>query len=1533
MNTGPRIKDPPIPSSSYAGGGREEDDWQTGGRRMSGEREGADPSRAAVGGSSAPPARSNGGGPSRDVSLYEELLLHYHQQEQYDEGNIGIDNVMMSEGQRSGEGSGIFSPTHMGFSNRGSPVDQAFLEMIPAFNDNGMSAHFSSTDDIRPLSRQQPQHEQQPRTGTYADRTPQRTTARMPPLTVTTSPPILLPRRSQSWNPHVTLDSMNREQDPVEYESSLFERYGASGGNDDFDFVPAPYDPPRAVFQHQPFQSTRMLRPSSPVASKPGISYVHEPAMRPNSVMYQAAYGPRAATRTSERPRTATATRTAVTSRGTNCTTPADEQERQQASQSLPVAVAVEIPMPVAVEIPMPVAVEIPMPVATGNPIKSSGTHRPTVSSQTEPRMKPPQQSIASSTSGIDDFTTEMSMDSSSGMMNKPTKFPTMGIPSDTMKKKPAKSPMGLLPNTMKKPAKGIIRSTSADSSRDLAMPMALHESMQVNTQPSNLGRFIAPLLGHKKKSGDKTTSIPINSNDGNAKGAASPRTGNMVRKGLFSKRGGKEPSTRVLDPTSLGKSSRAVAREVEYHKKEPPLRSTAITTQFIPEEAPSTVRRTSPVTSHINPETAQHAVRGPPALKSNPSPEAAEYSVRRTTTSLPTPEAPQYSLRETTPLTSKPGPEEVQFAASEKTPSHPKSDGAQYSVRTKIPSHSKPDGAQYTARGTTPFSNHVTPEAAHGTPPFESNPNPEALQNTTHDLTPFTTSPYPETAEYSTHRSGALPPLRESAVSAGETVSTTDSSLDDDLRLALELSKHDHRGAGMATSTHTNQNTASNENTIASPSSQSSFVQDAMAFARTDSALLHDMTEANSSGTTAKNRSHDELNRSSHAMGPLSGLVQDTHRTFSDMNNNDSKMKSLSTIGDLEMDMVPGVPTPPSSPTQLEFQSSFRRDAMSYAWKGDVNLPEIVASPPRNRLLSESGTNDNGFLDDMPEMPSIQSSSRQMEYIREDGEGSPTPQASVANSMPQSSREQDLADLMLALKLSAEETAGAGMASQSTNRWEDLLEFEVSQTWNHNATDFVAAGVMSTSATGLTKDSAFYPNEQRRILDQILEQKEQQELAMALKVSSEESQRINRTILPKEGSQRFSQTVDTEETSQRYARSVYGDEMPQRLARTVNPEETSQRYARTMNSEESSQRFNRASSSEEASQRYARTTNTEESSQRFNRAGSSEEASHRYARTMNPEESSQRFIRAGSSEESSQRYARTTNTEESSQRFARAAIPEEMSQRYARANETDEASQRFGRTVIPDETSSQRYARTINTDETSRRFARTVIPDDTSSQRYARTINTEETSQRFARSVIPEETSSQRYPRTMNTEETWQRFARTVPTEESSSQRFNRTRFPEETSQQRFAATSFPDEASQRFTRVASTGESSQRFSRSPTNNEEPSQRYGRILSWDEEEEDETSQRYGRSRFESDLDHVRHSSNSVVSFDSESRRQEVLQRGASEILQAIETGQTIWITCGGCGARLHAPVSYPLVLCPRCNRITAVPNTVNRYP
>ena len=64
----------------------------------------------------------------------------------------------------------------------------------------------------------------------------------------------------------------------------------------------------------------------------------------------------------------------------------------------------------------------------------------------------------------------------------------------------------------------------------------------------------------------------------------------------------------------------------------------------------------------------------------------------------------------------------------------------------------------------------------------------------------------------------------------------------------------------------------------------------------------------------------------------------------------------------------------------------------------------------------------------------------------------------------------------------------------------------------------------------------------------------------------------------------------------------------------------------------------------------------------------------------------------------------------------------------------------------------------------------------------------------------------------------------------------------------------------------------------------------------------------------------------SISSRDSsDSRRQELLERGASEIVQAIETGRAHWVICDGCGSRLQAPVSYPLVLCPRCDRISAV--------
>lgn len=103
------------------------------------------------------------------------------------------------------------------------------------------------------------------------------------------------------------------------------------------------------------------------------------------------------------------------------------------------------------------------------------------------------------------------------------------------------------------------------------------------------------------------------------------------------------------------------------------------------------------------------------------------------------------------------------------------------------------------------------------------------------------------------------------------------------------------------------------------------------------------------------------------------------------------------------------------------------------------------------------------------------------------------------------------LADLMLALKLSAEESGmSSGAAGQldrrtSTNL-DELLAFEFAQNSNQNMTDFVAAGMFTAGpAPGSRSSGSDNPDEQYRILEKIREEQEQRELEMALKASEQE--------------------------------------------------------------------------------------------------------------------------------------------------------------------------------------------------------------------------------------------------------------------------------------------------------------------------------------------------------------------------------------------------------------------------------------------
>lgn len=116
------------------------------------------------------------------------------------------------------------------------------------------------------------------------------------------------------------------------------------------------------------------------------------------------------------------------------------------------------------------------------------------------------------------------------------------------------------------------------------------------------------------------------------------------------------------------------------------------------------------------------------------------------------------------------------------------------------------------------------------------------------------------------------------------------------------------------------------------------------------------------------------------------------------------------------------------------------------------------------------------------------------------------------------------LADLLLALKLSAEES---GLDRRASTNLDELLAFEMSQDSRQHMTDFVAAGITtsSSSSTASTSNSNAYkstpmkhrssgsintgnnnnPEEQLRILQKIREEQEQRQLEMALKASERE--------------------------------------------------------------------------------------------------------------------------------------------------------------------------------------------------------------------------------------------------------------------------------------------------------------------------------------------------------------------------------------------------------------------------------------------
>ena len=116
------------------------------------------------------------------------------------------------------------------------------------------------------------------------------------------------------------------------------------------------------------------------------------------------------------------------------------------------------------------------------------------------------------------------------------------------------------------------------------------------------------------------------------------------------------------------------------------------------------------------------------------------------------------------------------------------------------------------------------------------------------------------------------------------------------------------------------------------------------------------------------------------------------------------------------------------------------------------------------------------------------------------------------AMAQARESSNSSLADLMLALKLSAEEsglTPGEPDINRRTStNLDELLAFELAQNSAQSMTDFVAAGISAAPGPSKSRSetSADNPDEQFRILEKIRAEREKRELEMALKASERES-------------------------------------------------------------------------------------------------------------------------------------------------------------------------------------------------------------------------------------------------------------------------------------------------------------------------------------------------------------------------------------------------------------------------------------------
>jgi hypothetical protein len=189
----------------------------------------------------------------------------------------------------------------------------------------------------------------------------------------------------------------------------------------------------------------------------------------------------------------------------------------------------------------------------------------------------------------------------------------------------------------------------------------------------------------------------------------------------------------------------------------------------------------------------------------------------------------------------------------------------------------------------------------------------------------------------------------------------------------------------------------------------------------------------------------------------------------------------------------------------------------------GGVGSNTPVTHPPNNNNNKLQDNRDTSSVKDVfAATPSHQPLPRAMPSRQ------PLPRHQQQTSFGRAAESQNssLADIMLALKLSAEENESNNPDINTTNALaidrrkstslEELLVLERAQSSDQNMTDFVAAGISTHEPKASMPPNE--NNEQLRILEQIREEQEQKELELALKASEQEQELYAKETLVQAG-------------------------------------------------------------------------------------------------------------------------------------------------------------------------------------------------------------------------------------------------------------------------------------------------------------------------------------------------------------------------------------------------------------------------------